>query len=112
MSEEQPNHPEPAELFATPDDIIDAHRIAEEELGVGFDVNYMGLPKNVGEMGDGRVYGHSIVISTSNVEALRGAMKDHESLDKTMRRICNETNAASRVFLDITADGSRFKLDQ
>jgi hypothetical protein len=52
------------ELFATPEDITRAHMIVEEELGPDFDVNYMGLPKNVGAMGDSGVRAHSVVIST------------------------------------------------
>lgn len=99
-----------AEWFATPEDIIAAHRIVEEELGEDIEVNYMGLPKNVGVMGDGRVYGNSVVISTPNRARFNEIYAKHEALDKVMQRICGETGAACRVFLDITPDAGYFEV--
>jgi GMP synthase PP-ATPase subunit len=104
---------DPRELFATPEDIIRAHEIVEEELGGGFDVNYMGMPKNVGVMGDERVLGHSVVLSALGPNKLNpDDEEDSERLERVMLRICNETKAASRVLLDITPDNSYFRKDR
>lgn len=118
------------ELFATPDDIIAAHRIVEQELGAEFDVNFLGLPKNVGNKGDGRHYGHSVVISSASRTAIRPLLEEaceqarqraeslarkeiptgeDEALQVVASRICN-TTTATRVLLDITPDDGRFSV--
>ena len=104
--------PESRELFATQEDIDTARQIVLEELGPGYEVNYTDLTKNVGVMGDERVFAHSVVISSLSANMLNPAdEKDGERLERTMLRICNETRAASRVLLDITPDNIHFEVD-
>lgn len=119
------------EEFAKPADIVKAHQIVERELGPTFDINFLGLPKNVGNKGDGRHYGHSVVISCTDIELIRPLVDEasaraqyrkeclerkeppegpDEALQKVSAAICNST-PATRVLLDITPDNSLFIVD-
>ncbi len=122
------DHSTNGELFASPDDIIKAHQIVEEGLGPEFDVNFLGLPKNVGNKGDGRHYGHSVVISSASRDAFKllfeearvraqqrtaeiarkeAPTSEDEALQLVSNGITNATTA-TRVLVDITPDDSRF----
>jgi GMP synthase PP-ATPase subunit len=108
------------ELFATPQDIVRAHQIVEEELGPDFDINYLGLPKNIGEHGDQGYYGHSLVISAATEADKRGVFdasqqsikEAHPLLAKVSKRLTNETGAATKVLIDITPNGGYFEIDR
>jgi GMP synthase PP-ATPase subunit len=99
-----------AEFFATPRDVVTAHEIVEEELGEDIDLDYMGLPKNVGVKGDSQFIGSSVIISAPDQERLDEIYADEERLMRVSNRICNETDSACRVFLDITPGGGYFEI--
>jgi GMP synthase PP-ATPase subunit len=111
---------EATELFVSPEDIVKAHQIVDEIFGGEVDVNYAGMPKNVGQMGDEGYRGHSVVISAGS-EAVKQTMladegtslrEGYSDLDEASRRITNETHGATRVLLDITPGGGHFKIDK
>lgn len=94
--------------LATAEDIITAHQIVEAELGEDVDVNYTGLPKNVGVKGDTRIFGCSVVISAPNAERLREIYADDGQLSRVANLVCNSTESACRVFLDLTPGAGYF----
>jgi hypothetical protein len=96
------NKPTQRELFATPEDQVMAQKIVTEELGEGFTVDYISLPKNVGVIGDEGVRGHSLWITSDLAEPARFLAENAELLARLSIRLCNETSAASRVLFDFT----------
>lgn len=116
-----PKRPDgPTELYATPVDIVRAHLIVEEELGPDVDVNYMDMPKNVGQKGDEGFRGHSVIISAGSEAVKRAILDDRQGsikddyglLADVSLRITNETHAATRVLFDITPDGGFFEVEK
>ncbi len=103
--------PPNSERFATPDEVVTAHRVIEEELGDNVDINFAGLPKNVGVKGDVRILGSSPIISTNSADKLQEIYSNPDHLALAANRICNETGSACRVFLDLTPDAGYFELD-
>lgn len=99
-----------AEFFASPEDIVAAHQIVEQELGEDIELNYTGLPKNVGIKGDSKFIGNSVILSAPNDERMQEIYADAERLGRVSNRICNETGAACRVFLDLTPDAGYFEV--
>jgi GMP synthase PP-ATPase subunit len=94
--------------LSTTKDIVVAHQVAEAELGEDIDVNYTGLPKNVGVKGDTRIFGCSVVISAPSAERLKEIYSDHDQLSRAANLICNSTDSACRVFLDLTPEAGYF----
>lgn len=90
------------ELFATPDDPRHAQKIVDEELGEGFTVDYLILPKNVGVIGDEGVRGHSLLITGETENPSYYLAENSELLGRLSIRLCNETSAATRVLFEIT----------
>jgi hypothetical protein len=100
-----------SERFATPEDLIRAHKVVEEELGEGSDLNFYELPKNKGTTGDGAFYGHSVLVRIAGKDALRhllteghngGVREGCPTLEKVSSRICQETGSVCRVFVELT----------
>lgn len=98
------------ELFATPQDVVRANRMAQEVLGTEVEVNYTAMPKNIGVMGDMGVRTPTPVISVGGMENLRTLLADPEVLAEAANRICNETGAACRVLLDLTPEVGHFEV--
>lgn len=90
--------------MSTVKDIVRAHEIVEAELGVDVDLNYTALPKNVGVKGDTRIHGCSVIILPPSSERLRELYEDGDTLARVSNLICNETDSACRVFIDLTPE--------
>ena len=92
----------------------DADAIAREELtAAGLDRDVWQFPvvlladvRSVGVQGDGRTYGHPIVlrpVSSEDAMTADWSRLDHELLAKISNRITNEVKQVNRVVLDITS---------
>lgn len=99
------------ELFATPEDVVKANRIAQEMLGAEVEVNYTAMPKNIGVMGDTGVRTPTPVISVGSPDTLSTLLTDPQILGDAANRICNETGAACRVLLDLTPEAGHFEVE-
>jgi GMP synthase PP-ATPase subunit len=99
------------ELFATPQDVVKANRIAQKVLGAEAEVNYTAMPKNIGVMGDTGVRAPTPVISVGSTDNLRALLADPEVLAEAANRICNETGAACRVLLDLNPEAGHFEVE-
>ncbi len=108
MDRQKPN----GELNGTPESIVIAYQIIEEELGEPFYLEYGELPKNVGIQGDARVYGDTVIIACEDKEALAILWKDQEKLERIATRLCNESFAVSKVILDILARPKSDSVDE
>ncbi len=92
----------------------DADAIAREELtGAGLDrdiwqfpVVLLGEVRSVGVQGDGRTYGHPVVlrpVTSEDAMTADWARLPYEVLEAISTRITNEVRAVNRVVLDITS---------
>ena len=91
-----------------------ADLIAREELkGAGLDRSIWQCPvvllaevRSVGVQGDGRTYGHPIVlrpVSSEDAMTADWSRVPYETLEKISTRITNEVREVNRVVLDITS---------
>ncbi len=82
-----------------------------EMLGVGFYIDIMSLPKNVGEVGDEGVWGHTALISSDLSSPLDFYRGNDELLANVSIRICNEVTSVCRVLYDITLGGGKAEIE-
>jgi GMP synthase PP-ATPase subunit len=90
------------ELFATPADEKRAQEIVDKMVGVGFYVDIVSWPKNVGIKGDEGVLGHTALISSDLANPSPFLAQHYELLAEVSIRICNEIESVCRVLFDIT----------
>src|SRR6185295_17809338 len=86
---------------ATPGEIKVAEQLIKYGLGLGYDVDYGCLPRNVGVLGDEGVRGDTTMI-TSELDSRAKHFADvYDTLGRVATDMCNQT-PTTKVLIEIT----------